>query len=365
MKKLFGFILAFTFIFLLVWLVGGNSAEFEVGDYADYHYQALTTAQKQTYTAIKKEIFSFPERIRIPLISADDMALVFEALCNDDERIFMMNSCKIITSAGKCYFVADYIAEREEYSSMLDEVEAVFAEISKNAPQGEYEKELYYHDYLVNNCTYSSTGAISEGNIYGALCLGRAKCSGYAKAFKFLLGKAKIDSVLVAGTATDFEGNSQSHLWNAVKIGGEWSYVDPTWDDPVGGEGASRIFFNMSEKMLKRTHSDFSFAYPCTNESNYFYIKSNAYYYDYNNSTFDSVVNLIVESFNGGGDSAEFMLADGGCLELFKKQLIDGGKMYAVLESAAYRLNGKIASDRFSYKTNPNTNTFTIIFSKD
>lgn len=35
------------------------------------------------------------------------------------------------------------------------------------------------------------------------------------------------------GTATNTQGKSEKHAWNAVKIGEKWYLLDATWDDPV------------------------------------------------------------------------------------------------------------------------------------
>jgi len=35
------------------------------------------------------------------------------------------------------------------------------------------------------------------------------------------------------GTATNTQGKSEKHAWNAVNVGGKWYLLDATWDDPV------------------------------------------------------------------------------------------------------------------------------------
>lgn len=35
------------------------------------------------------------------------------------------------------------------------------------------------------------------------------------------------------GTATNTQGKTEKHAWNAVNVGGKWYELDATWDDPV------------------------------------------------------------------------------------------------------------------------------------
>nr|WP_325241208.1 transglutaminase domain-containing protein [uncultured Oscillibacter sp.] len=100
------------------------------------------------------------------------------------------------------------------------------------------EKALILHDYLVVNCLYNwevATGQeagnayVASGmpwNAYGALVKGDAVCQGYALAYKYLLTRAGIPSVVISSS-------SMNHAWNGVQINGKWYHVDCTWDDPT------------------------------------------------------------------------------------------------------------------------------------
>ena len=96
------------------------------------------------------------------------------------------------------------------------------------------------HDYLVDNIEYDTT--ISRNNIYdvyGALVNRIAVCEGYARSFKYILDEMGIPCVLVIGTGTNSQGETERHAWNYVELEGNWYAVDCTWDDPIiiGGGG--------------------------------------------------------------------------------------------------------------------------------
>lgn len=87
------------------------------------------------------------------------------------------------------------------------------------------DKILKIHDYIINNTRYD----INKSSNYsytamGPLFNGTAVCSGYADLMAIFLTKFGVKNFKVA---------SDTHVWNAVNINGEWLSLDLTWDDPV------------------------------------------------------------------------------------------------------------------------------------
>lgn len=117
----------------------------------------------------------------------------------------------------------------EEMSNMNRAAEAAANEIMSGITHemSEYDKLKYFHDYLITHCE-SDPDDIYANTIYGALVRGKALCEGYAKSFSYLCNKAGIENIIVTGS-TD-----TAHMWNMVKIDGNWYHVDVTWDKPDG-----------------------------------------------------------------------------------------------------------------------------------
>lgn len=141
----------------------------------------------------------------------------------------------------------------------------------------DYEKARVIHDYVVNSSSYDLeaaeqflNGAASDANAftaYGILINQRGVCQGYAEAMQILLSLAGIETDLVIGEAADDEGGSVSHMWNIVRIDGEYYMLDATWDDPVGPRDIIlHDYFLVDSETLKKTHT---WAYdeypPCNN----------------------------------------------------------------------------------------------------
>ncbi|MCR5387690.1 MAG: hypothetical protein K6E56_00420 [Lachnospiraceae bacterium] len=121
----------------------------------------------------------------------------------------------------------------------------------------ETEKANAIHNHIINNCeydldTYYSKDQYSNSyTAYGALCEGKAVCQGYAAAFNLCAQKAGLNSIAVFGTA-----GGGDHAWNYVYLDGKYSYIDTTWDDPVGYNGSSvlQTYFCISKEKLLKDH---------------------------------------------------------------------------------------------------------------
>ena len=72
--------------------------------------------------------------------------------------------------------------------------------------------------------------APDRGTAAGALVDGKCVCEGYARAFQLMCKKAGIAVVCILGNAKS-NGETEGHMWNAVRIDGVWYYCDPTWND--------------------------------------------------------------------------------------------------------------------------------------
>lgn len=120
-----------------------------------------------------------------------------------------------------------YRMTADEISSMNMAAEKAAKEIiSQLTPDmDDYEKLKFFHDYLVLNCETDRNYAFAD-TIYGALVEKKALCEGYSKAFAYLCNLAGIENAIVTGETY------VAHMWNIVKLGGNWYHVDVTWDKP-------------------------------------------------------------------------------------------------------------------------------------
>ncbi len=187
-------------------------------------------------------------------LSVDTLEMVYECYRNDYPQHFWLGNSYRYSYSGSTIHALQpqYLMTGSQLSSARSQFDAkVNAILAKLSPgMSEYEKELIIHDALVTGCTYlDGTYAHSA---YGALVVGQAVCEGYARAFRYLLFRADITCMAVTGNA------GGPHAWTAVKIGGDWYYTDPTWDDPTGRPDDAPIryaYFNLTRAQMDEDHT--------------------------------------------------------------------------------------------------------------
>lgn len=134
---------------------------------------------------------------------------------------------------------SSYLKENFQNQSVLieklDLLETIKKEIDRQLEGfSDYDKIREVHNWLIDNIEYDvNLNADEPYSISGALTEGKAVCEGYARSFKYIMDELEIPCVLVSGTGTNSNGETESHAWNYVQLDGNWYAVDVTWDDPI------------------------------------------------------------------------------------------------------------------------------------
>ena len=283
-----------------------------------YFYNQLNDNAKLIYDEIEKNIENLKSgqyTIDLPSCVSDilkqdggDEALninfqsAWDAIGLDRVDLFFMDVSKVNMIVTKTTFVKstsyklamkprdssgyllDDIFNGSTVDSMVKEIENKRDEIVKTLVGSDYDKVLKAHDWLVDNVEYDTT--LNDSyiyNLYGALVSRKAVCEGYAEAFKYLMDYAGVPCILVVGSATNSNGDTENHEWNYVKINEKWYAVDCTWDDPII-TGNGKITNNIKYKYFlkgadtinknhypngKITNQGKEFVYPTLSETSY------------------------------------------------------------------------------------------------
>ena len=166
-----------------------------------------------------------------------------------------------INAGDQANYLADEFNSKQQIDQAIAQIEQVKNQILQNRTGNPYENIRMVHDYLVENIQYDST--LSKANIYnvyGALVSRECVCEGYARAFKYILDELGIPCVMVIGTGTNSQGQTENHAWNYVQLNQRWYAVDTTWDDPViiGGGTASEEskykYFLVGAEVINQDH---------------------------------------------------------------------------------------------------------------
>lgn len=288
------------------------------GKIDNYYYNQLDSNAKIIYRVFKDNLETLKTgtyNIRLPSILEtnlreemgqeklnQDFQDAWDAFKLDTPEVYYINVNKmcLMTKVIKKGLKVDYelyiqnqnnessltngFTSKEEVEMAMNEIKKIKQDIIKNIPNNDFAKIVFVHNWIINNVKYDVTTAKeNNANIYGGLVKKEVVCEGYAKTFKYLLDELDVPCVLVCGTGTDQNGQTEKHAWNYVYLNNNWYAVDTTWDDPIiigDGEVDNNIkykyFLNGSEEFFKNhieerkfTEEGIKFTYPELSKTNY------------------------------------------------------------------------------------------------
>ncbi|GEM_PF-1842724 len=160
----------------------------------------------------------------------------------------------------------------EDYEAYMARLRVIRAEVDALIPEGASDLEIAHiiHDYIVaTNAFNERAGSANTGaEIYdysvffasGVFEYRTAVCRGISQAYKYLLDQYDIDNAIA-------ESGAWNHVWNLVRIDGEWYHVDCTADEEAGSDILGKVshdyFLISTETLLERNpkKADFTVAY--------------------------------------------------------------------------------------------------------
>lgn len=222
----------------------------------------LSDNDKKAYDTIRAGLLEGSAEIAMSIpVKAEDFKTIYNSVYYDSPEIFWVesgytiakNKNGIVTKVKPKY--NSLFADRENIKKKI--FDATVKPVSDmwwlkdNA-----EKVKYAHDYLIGKIEYDGSNANAQ-NIYSALIEGKSVCTGYTKAFQYLMQRAGIPCTCVVGEAWyPTTATKGAHTWNLVKIDGEFYAIDVTWDDPIGG--GSKVcydYFNLTDEVMCKDHA--------------------------------------------------------------------------------------------------------------
>lgn len=119
------------------------------------------------------------------------------------------------------------------------------------AVNGEYDSDaVNAHENNADNPDYLKDYPHAWSD--GILLHGKGVCMSYAIAFDAIADQLGIESYYVSGRSYDYEGRSDDHAWNRVRIDNTWYDVDPTWDDDGDAAGTEYSLAKANEMKLHK-----------------------------------------------------------------------------------------------------------------
>ena len=176
-----------------------------------------------------------------------------EELSNINNYVNPYNSFKTLettySSNGQITITVHKLYDDDTISVIEDKIDEISNSIITDSMSIE-DKIRAMHDYIINNTKYDSEkiSGITQyksNTAYGTFIEGYAICSGYTDAMAIYLDKLGVENYKIS---------SSNHVWNLVKLNGEWKHLDLTFDDPVVSNGEDRLlhdYFLITTEQLK------------------------------------------------------------------------------------------------------------------
>lgn len=191
-------------------------------------YKQLSDRDQKIYDKLvaavreRKASVSFGEKL-----TEDEYHRIFCIAFYQNPELFWWQGTLMMNDEGT-KGILSYLYNEEQvksYQALIDKkVKTLTAKLTDG--MSDLQKVLVCHNWLCVNNTFSKDSKHSK-NVYGAIADGTAQCEGYAKAMLYLMNKIGVPCILSTGANKD----DASHAWVKVYINGEWTNVDPTFDD--------------------------------------------------------------------------------------------------------------------------------------
>ncbi len=346
-----------------------SAQESNLGSKYKNHFDHLNENQKKAYNQILSEILTaedvFPQNIQIPVMTGEELTDVFQAVIYDNPTVMCIGrDNKILSDNGRCYFQPNYTMTPEKQRELINKLEAECDDILSKIPSDadEFQKELFIHDYIINNCTYDADTGEKSSSAYSCLVEGISACEGYSKAAKLLLEKAGIESYTVSGDSWNIPGKVEGHMWNIVNIDGDYYHLDVTWDDPTvqdGEETLSHLFMNVTDKEISIDHSNYVSDFACSSTKANYFVKSGKMFSSFNDSDYTQLKKLISQCDD---KHLEIRFSDSTVYKKAVNYLIIDGKIYRLIRSANNTYGTSLSTSSVHYIENPNRNVLELFF---
>ena len=244
---------------------------------ANYYYDQLNKVQQKAYYAIKEGLLKLQDSFAVPKLSGKELADIYFLIRMDCPSIFysVTFSYRYYADSSMVEMIPKYLFPKDKIKEHRQAMEARVSKLARQAEKlDEKGKELFIHDFIVENVKYDKLKKEYSHEIIGALGNGVAVCEGIAKAVKILCDELNLWCIIALSEANPDKGIKYRHAWNVIRIDGQYYHLDVTFDNSLSGEGCVRYdYVNLSDKQIFRDHEPVIWKVPACNDNDHFYYK--------------------------------------------------------------------------------------------
>ena len=243
----------------------------------NYYYDQLNKEQQRVYYAIKEGLLNLQDSFAVPMLSQKELSDIYFMIRMDCPAIFysVTFSYRYYADSTTVEMVPKYLFSKDKIREHRQAMESRVKKLVRQAADlDEKGKELFIHDFIVENVKYDKLKKEYSHEIIGALGNGVAVCEGIAKAVKILCDELNIWCIIALSEANPDKGIKYRHAWNVIRIDHQFYHLDATFDNTLSKDGTVRYdYVNLSDKQIFRDHEPVIWKVPACNDSDHFYYK--------------------------------------------------------------------------------------------
>ena len=244
---------------------------------SNYYYEQLNKEQQKAYYAMKEGLLNQQDSFAVPMLDKKELSDIYFMVRMDcPENFYSVRfSYRYYPDSTAVEFIPEYLFQKDKIREHRQAMQARVKKLARQA-QGldEKGKELFIHDFIVQNVRYDKLKKEYSHEIIGALGNGVAVCEGMAKAVKILCDELGIWCIIALSEANHEKGIKYRHAWNVIKIGGQYYHLDATFDNTLSKDDTIRYdYVNLSDKQIARDHEPVIWKVPACPDGDHFYYK--------------------------------------------------------------------------------------------
>ena len=326
-------------------------------------YYSLDEKNRMLYDKLTSALLDHKPNVAFNIsdeITFDDIFNCYQMIYNDEFRLFnitttieyVLNPSKEYITRVSFVYSYDKTATDRMKAEIDDAADSILSQITPS--MGDYEIVKLIHDSIVKDCTYFEN--TDKNTIYGCLVKKQALCQGYSKAFTYLCSLVGIEAGEVLGIA------NEEHMWNIVRMDGDYYHIDLTWDDPDKEQFPDSVrydYFCLTDERIRqlRTVTGSDFELPAANGTKF-------QYYTYNDLVAGSVEeaeSLILRETAKAAETksstVQFMCADSSVFEAVTDKLFSdrSDNVISLLDKANAQADNKLNTNTVHHNSNKNT----------
>ncbi|WP_455721870.1 transglutaminase domain-containing protein [Agathobacter sp.] len=243
----------------------------------NYYYNQLNKEQKKVYYAMKEGLLKMQDSFPILKLSNRELADIYFMVRMDCPEIFysVKFTYRYYPDSTAVELVPEYLFTKDKIKEHRQAMQSRVKKLARQAEKlDEKGKEMFIHDFIVNNVKYDKLKKEYSHEIIGALGNGVAVCEGMAKAVKILCDELGIWCIIALSEANPDKGIKYRHAWNVVRIDGKYYHLDATFDNTLSRDDIVRYdYFNLPDKRIFRDHEPVIWKVPECIDSDHFYYR--------------------------------------------------------------------------------------------